>query len=74
METENIYFGRRRKRRRKSWQILGKRKYFVCGGEEKWRRKRKKIFDEGKGGKYLEKENIFIVEGRKTDKEKEEIF
>ena len=29
---------------------------------------------EGKGGKYLEKENIFLLRRRKTDEEKKKMY
>ena len=41
----------------------------VCRGEEKRRRKRRKIFGEGK---YLEKENCLLAEKKEEEKEKEE--
>ena len=61
------------KRRRR--EIFGDRKYFFAGEKEKevniwsW-----KIFfcgGEGKGGKYLEQENVFWTRRLNTEKEKE---
>ena len=57
-------------------EILGKGKYFLCGGggrevkkREKYGEKEKNVEEEkhgdGKGGKYLEKGNIWSVEGNK---------
>ena len=54
------------KRRIKRRKLFGERKYsFVCGGEEKQRRKRRQHLEkenifcggEGEGGQHLEKEN-----------------
>ena len=84
MEIENIFFGRRRKTEeeklaniwRKKISCLWRRRKLEKEREENiWRRKGRKIFGEGKGGKYLEREreeNIcrrkisFFVEGKKN--------
>ena len=42
------------------------KKKISFGGEEKWRRKGRIIFGEGKESKYLDEENIFFVEGKKN--------
>ena len=67
----------RRKKGKKNGEKSAKENIF-CGGEEKRRRKGRKIFGEvnifsteaqknreGKGGKYLEKENILFWRRRK---------
>ena len=41
---------------------------FCCRGEEKQGRKRGGKFGEGKGDKYLEKENIFFGGGEEEQK------
>ena len=75
----------KRKRRKFGWSEKeknnGEGKYILCRGEEKQRKQ--KIFGEalffadnkkrgeGKGRRYLEKENIFFVEEEKTETEME---
>ena len=66
-KKENIWPTEERKNRKEKKQIFGQRKYLVHGGEKERRRKRRKIFGpqrkkkygDGKGAKYLEKENIY---------------
>ena len=76
----------KRKRRKFGWSEKeknnGEGKYILCRGEEKQRKQ--KIFGEalffadnkkrgeGKGRRYLEKENVIFVEEKKTEKEIEE--
>ena len=68
---------RKRKRAKEKEKTFGKGRDLFCGGEDKQRRKRRKIIgrkkslgeEKGKGGKYLEKENIFFC-GGKGQKEK----
>ena len=56
-------------------KIFGETKYLVHGGEKEQRRKRRKIFGEGK---YLEKEKIWSTEDKKNGEgkylEKENIW
>ena len=53
-----------RRRKRGNEKIFGEGKYSFSGEERKNR--------EGKGGKYLERENILFAEEKKNGKEKEE--
>ena len=61
-------------------EYLDKEKLFFCAEEEKWRRKMRNIFGEGKyiifggeknwegkGGKYLEKENLYFLAKKKLE-------
>ena len=61
LQTENIHWegeeGKRKGRKyleekktkkEKETNIFGEAEYSVCGGEGKWRRKRRKIYGEGK--------------------------
>ena len=58
-EKENIWRRRRRRTTEKKKEgNIWRRKILFCGGE-------------GKGGKYLEQENIFWTRRLKTEKEKE---
>ena len=62
---------RKRKREKEKEKTFGEGWDLFCGGEDKQRRKRRKIIgrkkslgeEKGKGGKYLEKENIFFCGG-----------
>ena len=45
---------------------MEKETIFCCRGEEKRERKRRKKFGEGKGDKYVEKQNVFLVEEEKN--------
>ena len=59
---------RKRKREKEKEKTFGEGWDLFCGGEDKQRGKRRKIIgrkkslgeEKGKGGKYLEKENIFF--------------
>ena len=75
----------KRKRRKFGWSEKeknnGEGKYILCRGEEKQRKQKffgealffadNKKRGEGKGRRYLEKENIFFVEEEKTETEME---
>ena len=67
MKEGNIYFVEEKKNEegKRKRRIFGKRKYLGHAGEEK---------REGKGGKYLETENIFLARIRRTEGEKEEKY
>ena len=76
----------KRKRRKFGWSEKeknnGEGKYILCRGEEKQRKQKffgealffadNKKRGEGKGRRYLEKENVIFVEEKKTEKEIEE--
>ena len=48
LEKENFVFGREEKAKKEKEEIIWRRKiYFSSGGEEEWRRKRRKTFEEG---------------------------